>query len=182
MLDEKSTFEKNSEELQHRLSSVAGNQSKLQDNLTSLMTELAILTNQVTRAALMHITKKFCSHYLYQLNSLNSSVSSVLTSLINAPQLKTVPDDIVEIKKDLAQFGSRLTDVENEMIATSNGLQNVQKTITTIPTSKEAQVTNVGGSCLCLTLLMIIIPHFAGRLGRIQPRSQRTHQKRNSPT
>ena len=69
----------------------------------------------------------------------------MLTSLANAPQLKTVPDDIVEIKKDLAQFGSRLTDVENEMTSAASSLQSVQKTIASIPASKEAQVTNVSG-------------------------------------
>ena len=40
---------------------------------------------------------------------LNVSVSSVLTSLENAPELKNLPGQVAEANKNMAKFGSHLT-------------------------------------------------------------------------
>ena len=79
------------------------------------------------------------------MNSLNSSVTSVLTSLANAPQLQSVPADISDLKREFGQFGSRLTDVETQVNTASDKLKNLHKEIKNLPThsQKDAALKDV---------------------------------------
>ena len=68
---------------------------------------------------------------------LNASMTNAMESLADAPQLKTVPGDVTVIKKDLAQLGSRLTDIESQVTSSANDLQNVQQTFKTLRNQKD---------------------------------------------
>jgi hypothetical protein len=107
VLEEKSSLMKNQDDFQKQLSNLTTNQSILGDNLTSIFSQIEILTSQLT--------------------ALNLSVTSVMGNLENAPQLKTVPGDMAEVMKDLAQFGSRLADIENQAKETANSVKSIIK-------------------------------------------------------
>merc|ERR1712018_940548 len=106
----------------HQLSSLAKNQSILQDNLTSILLQIEALTSQIT--------------------ALNTSVTKVLPSLSEAPKLKTIPGDISEIKKDLAQLGSQILEINGEVTKTTDDLHLVHQTLNSIPnqTSQELNI------------------------------------------
>ena len=72
------------------------------------------------------------------MQTLNSSVKSVLTSLENAPQLKNVPTDISNLREEFGQIGSRLTDVEH-------GIKNMDSLVKTMPeiSSKKVAIDDV---------------------------------------
>ena len=72
------------------------------------------------------------------MQTLNSSVKSVLTSLENAPQLKNVPIDISNLREEFGQIGSRLTDVEH-------GIKNMDSLVKTMPeiSSKKVVIDDV---------------------------------------
>ena len=72
---------------------------------------------------------------------LNASMTNAMESLADAPQLKTVPGDVTVIKKDLAQLGSRLTDIESQVTSSANDLQNVQQTFKTLRKDKNSSTT-----------------------------------------
>lgn len=120
MLDDKISYEKNQENLQARLSLLATNHSILRDNLTRIINKVDLLSSQ------MH--------------SLNNSVASVLTSLANAPQLKSVPADIADLKREFGQFGSRLTDVETQTTSSSEELKKMQNIIKSMPNTSSKQM------------------------------------------
>ena len=80
--------------------------------------------------------------FVFQMNSLNSSVTSVLTSLANAPQLQSVPADISDLKKEFGQFGSRLTDVETQVNSASDKLKNMHKEIKNLPDNSQNAALN----------------------------------------
>lgn len=122
MLDDKISYEKNQENLQTRLSLLATNHSILRDNLTRIINKVDLLSSQ------MH--------------SLNNSVASVLTSLANAPQLKSVPADIADLKREFGQFGSRLTDVETQTTSSSEELKKMQNIIKSMPNTSSKQMVN----------------------------------------
>jgi len=122
VLDDKISYEKNQENLQTRLSLLATNHSILRDNLTRIINKVDLLSSQ------MH--------------SLNNSVASVLTSLANAPQLKSVPADIADLKREFGQFGSRLTDVETQTTSSSEELKKMQNIIKSMPNTSSKQMVN----------------------------------------
>ena len=76
------------------------------------------------------------------MHSLNNSVASVLTSLANAPQLKSVPADIADLKREFGQFGSRLTDVETQTTSSSEELKKMQNIIKSMPNTSSKQMVN----------------------------------------
>ena len=122
VLDEKSSLEKGQEQFGNQLSALAKNQSILQDNLTSILVQIEALTSQIT--------------------ALNTSVTKVLPSLSEAPKLKTIPGDISEIKKDLAQLGSQILEINGEVTKTTDDLHLVHQTLNSIPnqTSQELNI------------------------------------------
>ena len=61
---------------------------------------------------------------------------SVLPSLSEAPALKTIPSEISEIKKDLAQLGSQIIEIDGQVSKTTTDLQQVHQTLNSIPNPK----------------------------------------------
>ena len=62
-----------------------------------------------------------------------------MASLADAPLLKTVPEDMTEIKKNIALLGSRLTGIETQVSTSANDLQKVQQTLEALPKQEDDQ-------------------------------------------
>jgi len=86
-----------------KLASLSANQSHLANNLTDLSGKIEQLSSQ--------------------LRQLNSSVGRLLTSMDAAPYMESLPKDVKDVQKDVAKFGSRMTEMEQQ-------LSNVQSTVT----------------------------------------------------
>jgi hypothetical protein len=54
---------------------------------------------------------------------LNSSVVNLLEALNAAPYLKTLPGEVSDLQKQVAQFGSRLTDLESQLTKSETDLK-----------------------------------------------------------
>ena len=54
---------------------------------------------------------------------LNSSVVDLLEALKAAPHLKTLPGEVSDLQKQVAQFGSRLTDLETQLTKSETDLR-----------------------------------------------------------
>jgi hypothetical protein len=67
-------------------------------------------------------------------------------NLENAPQLKTVPGDMAEVMKDLAQFGSRLADIENQAKETANSVKSIIK-VSAIKQPETTRALDVSDTC-----------------------------------
>jgi len=128
VLDDKSALEKGQEQFGHQLTSLAKNQSILQDNLTSILVTIEVLTSQIM--------------------ALNTSMTSILPSLSEAPKLKTIPSEISEIKKDLAQLGSQIIEIDGQVSKTTNDLHFVQQTLNSIPNQTKHQELNINQAAL----------------------------------
>ena len=59
----------------------------------------------------------------FQLKQLNSSVITLLEELDAAPYLKTLPGEVSDVQKQVAQFGSRLTDLESQLTKSETELR-----------------------------------------------------------
>lgn len=121
-------MEKGQEQFGHQLTSLAKNQSILQDNLTSILVTIEVLTSQIM--------------------ALNTSMTSILPSLSEAPKLKTIPSEISEIKKDLAQLGSQIIEIDGQVSKTTNDLHFVQQTLNSIPNQTNHQELNINQAAL----------------------------------
>ena len=62
-----------------------------------------------------------------------------MASLADAPLLKTVPEDMTEIKKNIALLGSRLTGIETQVSTSANDVQKVQQTLEALPKQEDDQ-------------------------------------------
>ena len=62
-------------------------------------------------------------YIIFQLKQLNSSVVTLLEELDAAPYLKTLPGEVSDVQKQVAQFGSRLTDLESELTKSETELR-----------------------------------------------------------
>lgn len=51
----------------------------------------------------------------FQFQDLNLTVVSLLETIGGVPFIKTLPGDVKEVQKDVANFGSRLTDMESRL-------------------------------------------------------------------
>ena len=120
-------MEKGQEQFGHQLTSLAKNQSILQDNLTSILVTIEALTSQI--------------------KALNTSMTSVLPSLSEGPKLKTIPSEISEIKKDLAQLGSQIIEIDSQVSKTTNDLHVVHQTLNSIP-NQTNQELNINQAAL----------------------------------
>jgi len=127
VLDEKSSLAKGQEQFGNQLTSLAKNQSILQDNLTSILVTIEALTSQI--------------------KALNTSMTSVLPSLSEGPKLKTIPSEISEIKKDLAQLGSQIIEIDSQVSKTTNDLHVVHQTLNSIP-NQTNQELNINQAAL----------------------------------
>ena len=63
--------------------------------------------------------------FTLQLRQLNTSVKSLLTSMENAPYMKSLPGDVKEVQQDVAKFGSRMTEMEAQLVTL--GLRNEER-------------------------------------------------------
>ena len=57
------------------------------------------------------------------MKQLNSSVTTLLDELDAAPYLKTLPGEVSDVQKKVAQFGSRLTDLESQLTKSETDLR-----------------------------------------------------------
>ena len=64
---------------------------------------------------------------------------NVLPSLSEAPALKTIPSEISEIKKDLAQQGSQILEIDGQVSKTTADLQQIHQTLNSIPNTTIEQ-------------------------------------------
>jgi len=78
-----------------RLVSLSTNQSHLAANLTSLSTKV--------------------DQFSIQLHQINTSVEALLKSLADAPHLKSIPEDVKDVKENVAKFGSKMTELESQL-------------------------------------------------------------------
>ena len=64
---------------------------------------------------------------------------NVLPSLSEAPALKTMPSEISEIKKDLAQQGSHILEIDGQVSKTTADLQQIHQSLNSIPNTTIEQ-------------------------------------------
>ena len=50
-----------------------------------------------------------------QTSKFNATLTRLSNSLKAAPELKSLPNEVEELKKNVAQFGSRLTEMESKV-------------------------------------------------------------------
>ena len=74
-------------------------------------------------------------------------MTSVLPSLSEGPKLKTIPSEISEIKKDLAQLGSQIIEIDSQVSKTTNDLHVVHQTLNSIP-NQTNQELNINQAAL----------------------------------
>ena len=84
------------------------------------------------------------------MGSLNESLEVVRESLKAAPELKTLPDEVQEVKEDVAKFGVRITEMEKRLSESSLIVREeaVEKTANELKSdlkSLETQVTQLSG-------------------------------------
>ena len=72
-----------------------------------------------------------------------------MASLADAPLLKTVPEDMTEIKKNIALLGSRLTGIETQVSTSANDLQKVQQTLEALPKQEDDQALPLDKVNIC---------------------------------
>ena len=58
-----------------------------------------------------------------QFQELNSSVATLLHAFDAAPFLKTLPEEVSNVQNKVAQFGSRLTDLETQFTKSETDLK-----------------------------------------------------------
>ena len=56
-----------------------------------------------------------CFWFSFQLHQINASVEALLKSLADAPHLKSIPEDVKEVKENVAKFGSKMTELESQL-------------------------------------------------------------------
>ena len=96
-----------------QLQNVISNQTQNSNHDTAADQQLAQLVKQV--GTLEHcfgliVTERNIT--IFQVQSINGTLSEVQSSLKAAPELKTLPQEVDDIKNDLAKFGSKLTELE----------------------------------------------------------------------
>jgi SMC interacting uncharacterized protein involved in chromosome segregation len=113
---------------------------------------------------------------------LNASLSSVTKSLAAAPELKTLPAEVTEIRTEVAKIGSRIAELESNvktrevhMRSTDNELQKLL-TLTSSPTSSsQIDVARLRSDVNELdTRLNTVGTSIAGQLEDEQKRSQKS--------
>ena len=65
--------------------------------------------------------------FVLQLRQLNTSVKSLLTSMGDAPYMKSLPGDVKEVKGDVARFGSRMTEMETQLATVHSSLTELKQ-------------------------------------------------------
>ena len=84
-----------------------------------------ILTNNCNLIILIHKLHFPPNHlqYFLQFKELNSSVATLLHAFDAAPFLKTLPEEVSNVQNKVAQFGSRLTDLETQFAKSETDLK-----------------------------------------------------------
>ncbi|XP_040571533.1 uncharacterized protein [Lepeophtheirus salmonis] len=89
---------------------VTDNHHRYHNQIQDLMANQSQLTNNIT------ILYNLLHNYSSQMTNLETSVSYLMKSLESAPELKNLPKDMQDAKKNLAKFGSHLTDLDRRVI------------------------------------------------------------------
>jgi len=102
-VEERKMISDNNHQFRSQLSALSSNQTELKNNISTLVNQLEIISSQ--------------------LKQLNSSVITLLEELDAAPYLKTLPGEVSDVQKQVAQFGSRLTDLESQLTKSDTELR-----------------------------------------------------------
>ena len=128
----------NNQQFRSQLSALSSNQTELKKNISTLVNQLETISSQVYTTFNKYakdvlfisieiaFERKNAFKFLYiifQLKQLNSSVITLLEELDAAPYLKTLPGEVSDVQKQVAQFGSRLTDLESELTKSETELR-----------------------------------------------------------